>query len=165
MDIICQAKSGMGKTAVFVLSTLHQLEPVDGETHVLVIANTRELADQISREYERFSKYLPEVSVGTFIGGLSIAKDKRSIREKHPHIVVGSPGRILALIKARALDISHVKHFVMDECDTLLGPKDMRAQVQQIFVLTPHQKQVMMFSATLPADVKQVADRFTQNVF
>jgi ATP-dependent RNA helicase UAP56/SUB2 len=163
MDIICQAKSGMGKTAVFVLSTLHQLEPVDGETHVLVIANTRELADQISREYERFSKYLPEVSVGTFIGGLSIAKDKRSIREKHPHIVVGSPGRILALIKARALDISHVKHFVMDECDTLLGPKDMRAQVQQIFVLTPHQKQVMMFSATLPADVKQVADRFTQN--
>lgn len=63
MDIICQAKSGMGKTAVFVLATLQQLQPVDGEVSVLVMCHTRELAFQISKEYERFSKYLPSTKV------------------------------------------------------------------------------------------------------
>lgn len=69
MDIICQAKSGMGKTAVFVLATLHQLQPTDGEVHVLVLCHTRELAFQIQREYERFSKYLPDVKSRVFYGG------------------------------------------------------------------------------------------------
>ena len=69
MDIICQAKSGMGKTAVFVLATLHQLQPVDGEVHVLVLCHTRELAFQIQREYERFSKYLPDIKSRVFYGG------------------------------------------------------------------------------------------------
>lgn len=69
MDIICQAKSGMGKTAVFVLATLHKLQPVDGEVHVIVLCHTRELAYQIQREYERFSKYLPEIRSRVFYGG------------------------------------------------------------------------------------------------
>ncbi len=63
MDILCQAKSGMGKTAVFVLATMQQLEPVDGQVSVLVMCHTRELAFQISKEYERFSKYMPGVKV------------------------------------------------------------------------------------------------------
>lgn len=63
MDIVCQAKSGMGKTAVFVLATLQQLDPVDAEVSVLVMAHTRELSFQISKEYERFSKYYPNVKV------------------------------------------------------------------------------------------------------
>ena len=63
MDILCQAKSGMGKTAVFVLATMQQLEPVDGQVSVLVMCHTRELAFQISKEYERFSKFLPAVKV------------------------------------------------------------------------------------------------------
>merc|ERR1712019_173610 len=70
MDIVCQAKSGMGKTAVFVLATLQQLEPVDGNVSVLIMAHTRELAFQISKEYERFSKYLPSTKVAVFFGGL-----------------------------------------------------------------------------------------------
>jgi ATP-dependent RNA helicase UAP56/SUB2 len=69
MDVICQAKSGMGKTAVFVLATLHLLQPVEGEVHVLVLCHTRELAFQIQREYERFSKYLPDVKSRVFYGG------------------------------------------------------------------------------------------------
>jgi ATP-dependent RNA helicase UAP56/SUB2 len=69
MDVICQAKSGMGKTAVFVLATLHQLTPVEGETHVVVLCHTRELAFQIQREFERFSKYMPEVKSKVFYGG------------------------------------------------------------------------------------------------
>jgi len=66
IDILCQAKSGMGKTAVFVLATLQQLEPVDGVVSVLVMCHTRELAFQISKEYERFSKYMPTVKVSHF---------------------------------------------------------------------------------------------------
>lgn len=69
MDIICQAKSGMGKTAVFVLTTLNQLTPVDGETSVVVLCHTRELAFQIGKEYERFSKYLPGVKTMVLYGG------------------------------------------------------------------------------------------------
>lgn len=63
MDILCQAKSGMGKTAVFVLATLQQLEPTENVVYVLVMCHTRELAFQISKEYERFSKYMPTVKV------------------------------------------------------------------------------------------------------
>jgi len=66
IDILCQAKSGMGKTAVFVLATLQQLEPTEGNVSVLVMCHTRELAFQISKEYERFSKYMPTVKVGVF---------------------------------------------------------------------------------------------------
>ena len=65
MDVLTQAKSGMGKTAVFVLATLQQLEPVDGQVSVLVMCHTRELAFQISKEYERFSKYMPAIKVST----------------------------------------------------------------------------------------------------
>jgi superfamily II DNA/RNA helicase len=67
MDILCQAKSGMGKTAVFVLATLQQLEPTENQVYVLVMCHTRELAFQISKEYERFSKYMPQTKVCLFL--------------------------------------------------------------------------------------------------
>merc|ERR1711970_147036 len=67
MDVLCQAKSGMGKTAVFVLATLQQMEPVDGQVGTIILCHTRELAFQISKEYERFSKYMSAVKVGVFL--------------------------------------------------------------------------------------------------
>jgi len=69
LDVICQAKSGSGKTAVFVLATLHQLTPIPGEVHVVVLSHTRELAFQINAEYARFSRHLPEVKSKVFYGG------------------------------------------------------------------------------------------------
>merc|ERR1712062_192932 len=108
MDILCQAKSGMGKTAVFVLSTLQQLEPVDGQVSVLVMSHTRELAFQVSKEYERFSKYLPSTKVSVFFGGFSIKKDEETLKSNCPHIVVGTPGRILALGRDKRLNLKHV---------------------------------------------------------
>jgi superfamily II DNA/RNA helicase len=72
MDIICQAKSGMGKTAVFVLATLNQLVPVDGEVSVVVLCHVRELAFQIGKEYDRFSKYLTNVKTAVLYGGACI---------------------------------------------------------------------------------------------
>ena len=120
MDIVCQAKSGMGKTAVFVLATLQQLEPVDGQVSVLVMSHTRELAFQVSKEYERFSKYLPNIKVSVFFGGLSVKKDEQTLKTNCPHIVVGTPGRILALGRDKVLNLKHVKHFILDECDKML---------------------------------------------
>lgn len=163
MDVICQAKSGMGKTAVFVLATLQQLEPVDGQVSVLVMCHTRELAFQISKEYERFCKYMPSVKVGVFFGGVGIKKDEDTIKKNCPHIVVGTPGRVLALIRSKTLNLKHVKHFVLDECDKMLEQLDMRADVQEIFKMTPHDKQVMMFSATLSKEIRPVCKKFMQD--
>jgi len=163
MDILCQAKSGMGKTAVFVLATLQQLEFVDGQVSVLVMCHTRELAFQISKEYERFCKFLTGVKVGVFFGGLAISKDETVLKNNCPHIVVGTPGRILALTRTKKLNLKHLKHFVLDECDKMLSELDMRKDVQEIFRATPHEKQVMMFSATLSKDVRPVCKKFMQD--
>ncbi|XP_071444105.1 ATP-dependent RNA helicase WM6 [Hetaerina americana] len=163
MDILCQAKSGMGKTAVFVLATLQQLEIFDNQVHVLVMCHTRELAFQISKEYERFSKYMPTIKVGVFFGGLPIQKDEEVLKNSCPHIVVGTPGRILALVSSKKLVLKHLKHFILDECDKMLELLDMRRDVQEIFRNTPHGKQVMMFSATLSKDVRPVCKKFMQD--
>ncbi|XP_021106074.1 ATP-dependent RNA helicase DDX39A isoform X3 [Heterocephalus glaber] len=190
MDVLCQAKSGMGKTAVFVLATLQQIEPVNGQVSVLVMCHTRELAFQISKEYERFSKYMPNVKVSpgplgaalalaqqhlpslaraaafevsVFFGGLSIKKDEDVLKRNCPHVVVGTPGRILALVRNRSLNLKNVKHFVLDECDKMLEQLDMRRDVQEIFRLTPHEKQCMMFSATLSKEIRPVCRKFMQD--
>jgi ATP-dependent RNA helicase UAP56/SUB2 len=163
MDILCQAKSGMGKTAVFVLATLQQIEPVDGQVSVLVMCHTRELAFQISKEYERFSKFLSNIKVGVFFGGMPIAKDEQVLKSNCPHVVVGTPGRILALVKSKKLPLKTLKHFVLDECDKMLEQLDMRRDVQEIFRATPHEKQVMMFSATLSKDIRPVCKKFMQD--
>ncbi|XP_023616076.1 ATP-dependent RNA helicase DDX39A-like [Myotis lucifugus] len=132
MDVLCQAKSGMGKTAVFVLATLQQIEPVNGQ-------------------------------VSVFFGGLSIKKDEEVLKKNCPHVVVGTPGRILALVRNRSLNLRNVKHFVLDECDKMLEQLDMRRDVQEIFRLTPHEKQCMMFSATLSKEIRPVCRKFMQD--
>ncbi|KAK7209649.1 hypothetical protein V2G26_016827 [Clonostachys chloroleuca] len=143
-DIICQAKSGLGKTAVFVLATLQQIEPVNGEASVVVMCHTRELAYQIRDEYNRFSKYMPDIKTGVFYGGTPINKDIETIKNKDtcPHIIVGTPGRLKAL---------------------MLEQPDMRTDVQDVFRATPQQKQVMMFSATLSDSIKPICRKFMQN--
>lgn len=163
MDILCQAKSGMGKTAVFVLATLQQLEPSENHVYVLVMCHTRELAFQISKEYERFSKYMAGVKVSVFFGGMPIQKDEEVLKTACPHIVVGTPGRILALVNNKKLNLKHLKHFILDECDKMLESLDMRRDVQEIFRNTPHGKQVMMFSATLSKEIRPVCKKFMQD--
>ncbi|AQK92631.1 Spliceosome RNA helicase BAT1 isoform 1 [Zea mays] len=164
MDVICQAKSGMGKTAVFVLSSLQQIDPVAGQVAALVLCHTRELAYQICHEFERFSKYLTEVKVAVFYGGVHIRKHKDLLKNECPHIVVGTPGRILALARDKDLSLKNVRHFILDECDKMLESLDMRRDVQEIFKMTPHDKQVMMFSATLSKEIRPVCKKFMQDV-
>lgn len=121
-DVLCQAKSGMGKTAVFVLASLQQIEPVDGEVSIIIMCHTRELAYQIRNEFTRFSKYMTNVRTSVFYGGTPISTDTEILasKEKCPHIVVGTPGRLMALVRDKKLNASKVKHFVLDECDKML---------------------------------------------
>ncbi|GKU87251.1 hypothetical protein SLEP1_g1686 [Rubroshorea leprosula] len=164
MDVICQAKSGMGKTAVFVLSTLQQIEPSPGQVVALVLCHTRELAYQICHEFERFSTYLPDIKVAVFYGGVNAKIHKDLLKNECPHIVVGTPGRILALARDDDLSLKNVRHFILDECDKMLESLDMRRDVQEIFKRTPHDKQVMMFSATLSKEIRPVCKKFMQDV-
>merc|ERR1712150_191058 len=162
-DIICQAKSGMGKTCVFVLAVLQQLEPKDGEIDTLVVCHTRELAYQICQEFLRFSKYLKTVKVKVFFGGIAVRQHRKLLEEETPHVVIGTPGRLLQLVKEKKLKLDKLKRFVLDECDQMLETLDMRRDVQQIFKATPHEKQVMMFSVTMAKEIRPVARKFTQN--
>ena len=163
-DLICQAKSGSGKTAVFVLATLQQLEIVPGmpaSVDTLVLCHTRELAFQICKEYLRFAKFMPEVKTCLLLGGVP-EKEQRDLL-KSAHIVVGTPGRVEQMVRENHLKLDKLKRFVLDECDSLLDKPEMRAVVQSIFAKTPHTKQVMMFTATLPVEIRAVCRKFTQN--
>jgi len=161
-DILCQAKSGMGKTAVFVLSTLHLIEKEKGIVAV-VITHTRELAYQILEEFNRFTKYLPHIKAKVVYGGVPLAQDKKEIGTEPPQILIGTPGRILHLATDNVINLGSIKYFILDECDQMLEELSMRNDVQKIFKFTPHVKQVMMFSATLSDDVRAVCKRFMHN--
>ncbi|KAF9597038.1 hypothetical protein IFM89_015193 [Coptis chinensis] len=155
MDVICQAKSGMGKTAVFVLSMLRQIEPSAGQVAALVLCHKSELAYHICHEFERFSTYLPDLKVTIFYGGVHIKNHKDLLKNECPHVVVGTPG-ILALAREKDLPLKNVRHFILDECDKMLESLDMQKDVQENFKMTPHDKQVMMFSTTLSKEIRPI---------
>jgi len=85
------------------------------------------------------------------------------LKNEQPHIVIGTPGRVLQLADEKSLDLKHVKYFILDECDKMLESLEMRNDVQKIFRLTPHDKQVMMFSATLSDQIRPVCKKFMHN--
>jgi ATP-dependent RNA helicase UAP56/SUB2 len=147
------------------------------------MCHTRELAYQIKNEYARFSKYLPDVKTAVFYGGTPIQKDIELLSNKDtfPNIIVGTPGRLNALVRDKKLSLRNVKAFVLDECDKMLDQigrslwlsmfagntysffLDMRRDVQEIFRATPADKQVMMFSATLSQEVRPICKKFMRN--
>ncbi|ELK27668.1 ATP-dependent RNA helicase DDX39A [Myotis davidii] len=99
---------------------------------------------------------------GQFPLRLTHKKDEEVLKKSCPHVVVGTPGRLLALVRNRSLNLRNVKHFVLDECDQMLEQLDMRWDVQEIFRLTPRGKQCMMFSATLSKEIRPVCRKFMQ---
>jgi len=119
--LICQAKSGMGKTAVFCLSILHLLEKAPEPVSCLVLCHTKELAFQITKEFERLGKYLPALKSDVFIGGEPVTNDIAKLKKSPPAIVVGTPGRISDLIHRKQLDLNKLRFFILDECDKMLG--------------------------------------------
>mmetsp|Transcript_67656 Transcript_67656/g.209190 ORF Transcript_67656/g.209190 Transcript_67656/m.209190 type:complete len:427 (-) Transcript_67656:148-1428(-) len=162
-DVLCQAKSGMGKTAVFVLACLQQLDASEKAVRTLVVCHTRELAYQIKHEFDRFAKYFQDVKTGVVYGGIPIARDREMLRDSCPHVLIGTPGRVLGLLRDKDLKLDKLTQFVLDECDKCLDKLDMRKDVQQIFVETPKKKQVMMFSATMSPDTRSLCKKFMQD--
>lgn len=162
-DVLCQAKSGMGKTAVFVLACLQQVDSSEKAVRTLVICHTRELAYQIKHEFERFAKYFPEIKTAVVYGGTPMQNDKDLLKDSCPHILIGTPGRVLALLREKDLKLDKIQQFVLDECDKCLDKVDMRKDVQQIFMETPKKKQVMMFSATMSAETRALCKKFMQD--
>jgi len=159
-DVICQAKSGMGKTAVFVLSVLQQIDNSPAPFSAIVLCHARELAYQICHEFDRFKKYLPGIKTAVLYGGIPVQTHRDLLKEEQPHIIIGTPGRVLQLAKEKVLNTTKVKFFVLDECDKMLESLDMRKDVQDIFKTTPHDKQVMMFSATLSDEIRPICKKF-----
>merc|ERR1712224_215801 len=162
-DILCQAKSGMGKTAVFVLACLQQLDASEKAIKVLVLCHTRELAYQIKHEFDRFAKFFADVKCNVVYGGTPIAKDKEMLKDNCPHILIGTPGRVIALTRDKDLKLEKLTQFELDECDKCVDKLDMRKDIQQIFIATPKKKQVMMFSATMSKETRELCKKFMQD--
>jgi len=103
--------------------------------------------------------------VNVMYGGEPVKEHIKILEKKPPTILVGTPGRVLALARAGHLDMKNLKHFVLDECDKMLEALDMRQDVQSIFKLTPHSKQVQMFSATMSGGMRGICKKFMKTPF
>merc|ERR1712113_33732 len=128
----------------------------------LVICHTRELAYQIKHEFDRFAKYFPDAKTMVVYGGTPIDKDRETLKDNCPHVLIGTPGRVLGLTREKDLKLDKLSQFVLDECDKCLDKLDMRKDIQQIFIETPKKKQVMMFSATMTTDTRALCKKFMQ---
>lgn len=153
VDILCQAKSGTGKTVVFVLSALQRITGGGGHVQVLVIAHTKEMVAQIADEFRRFMAYT-EMRVEMLFGGTDVQGDVERLRTPCD-IVVGTPGRVYDMVERGALDVSGLRILVIDEIDSILSSRACRWTVQCIIYHTPVDKQTMLYTATLSEEAKR----------
>ena len=157
-DLKAFAQTGTGKTAAFSLPILEKLDTESKTTQAIILSPTRELAIQIGKNIEEFSKYMKRVNVVTVYGGANIDEQIRGLK-KGAQIVVGTPGRTVDLIKRKQLKLKGIKWVVLDEADEMLnmGFKD---DLDQILEVTPREKQTLLFSATFPREVDAIAKNY-----
>ncbi len=160
-DLKAFAQTGTGKTAAFSLPIIELADETSTATQAIILSPTRELAVQIGRNIEDFSKYLPNLKVVTVYGGSNIDQQIRQLK-RGAQIVVGTPGRTVDLIKRRALKLNTVKWLVLDEADEMLnmGFKD---ELDKVLEATPETKQTLLFSATFPREVESIARNYMSN--
>jgi len=156
-DTIAQAQSGTGKTATFAISILQSVDKERRDCQALVLAPTRELAQQIKKVLVSLGDYLG-LTVHSCVGGTAVRDDIRTLQQG-VHIVVGTPGRVYDMINRRVLRMEDVKMFVLDEADEMLS-RGFKDQIYDVFKFLPEKVQVCLFSATMPADVLDVTERF-----
>ncbi len=154
-DVVAEAKTGSGKTAAFALGLLSTLDASAITLQGLVLCPTRELADQVSREIRRLARFIPNVKVLTLCGGVPLRPHLASLAHE-PHIVVGTPGRILELIQKEALPLSNVRVLVLDEADRMLD-MGFADDLKSIIAATPLKRQTLLFSATIPASIREIS--------
>ncbi len=157
-DLIALAQTGTGKTAAFSLPVLSQIDTGSQHIQAIVLAPTRELCVQIGNDIKAYSKYLKKLKTVLVYGGASAEKQIAELK-KSCHIVAGTPGRVLDLIKRKKLDLSHVKYLVLDEADEMLdmGFKD---ELDGILENMPESRQSLLFSATMPPAVANIARKY-----
>ena len=160
-DVRAQAKTGSGKTACFGIGLLHQLEVQTYQAQALVLCPTRELADQVSKEIRRLARPIPNTKILTLCGGTPIAPQLASL-DHQPHIVVGTPGRILKHLQKGTLKLHSLKILVLDEADRMLD-MGFHDDIIRIIDKTPGKRQTLLFSATYPDEIKDISNAIQNN--
>eukprot|EP01104_Vermistella_antarctica_P018831 TRINITY_DN7135_c0_g1_i1.p1 TRINITY_DN7135_c0_g1~~TRINITY_DN7135_c0_g1_i1.p1 ORF type:complete len:413 (+),score=133.99 TRINITY_DN7135_c0_g1_i1:33-1241(+) len=157
LDLIAQAQSGTGKTATFTIGTLQQIDFAQNECQALMLAPTRELAQQIQKVVLALGDRL-SVKCHSCIGGTRVRDDITKL-QSGVHIVVGTPGRVYDMLCRRVLNPERIKVFVLDEADEMLS-RGFKDQIYDIFTALPSSVQVGLFSATMPVDALEITRRF-----
>ncbi|RLD51830.1 MAG: ATP-dependent helicase, partial [Bacteroidetes bacterium] len=160
-DLVAFAQTGTGKTAAFGLPLIMQTDIKSSKTQSLILCPTRELCIQITRDMEGYSKYVKGFRVVPVYGGASIEKQIGDLK-KGAHAVVGTPGRVLDLLNRKRLSFTNIEHLVLDEADEMLsmGFKD---DLDDILKDSPEDKQILLFSATMPKEIERIANKFMTN--
>ncbi|HUP65113.1 MAG TPA: DEAD/DEAH box helicase [Thermoanaerobaculia bacterium] len=156
-DVIGQAQTGTGKTAAFALPMLERLDPANAGTQALVLTPTRELAMQVAEAIHSYGKKLRHISVLPVYGGAPIVNQLKRL-ERGVQIVVGTPGRLIDHLERKSLNLSAVRMIVLDEADEMLR-MGFIDDVEQILGSAPESRQTALFSATMPAGVRRIAER------
>ncbi|KAK1447016.1 ATP-dependent RNA helicase eIF4A [Colletotrichum lupini] len=149
-DVIAQAQSGTGKTATFSISVLQKIDTNVKACQALILAPTRELAQQIQKVVVAIGDFM-NIECHACIGGTSVRDDMKALQDG-PQVVVGTPGRVHDMIQRRFLKTDSMKMFVLDEADEMLS-RGFTEQIYDIFQLLPQSTQVVLLSATMPQDV------------
>jgi translation initiation factor 4A len=159
-DTIAQAQSGTGKTATFSISVLQSVQLKKKDTQALILAPTRELAQQIQKVVRALGDFM-EVGSHACVGGTLVRDDIR-ILKNGVQVVVGTPGRVLDMINRGALGTSEIKMFVLDEADEMLS-RGFKEQIYDVFQTMPDNVQVCLFSATMPEEILDISKKFMRN--
>lgn len=159
-DVIIRSETGSGKTFAFVLPILQKIDRENKNIQALVLCPTRELAMQVADETKKIAEPM-KIDVCAVFGGSNIDRQIKTIK-KNPHIVIGTTGRVMDLIKRKALKIESAKFLVLDEADEMLD-MGFRPDIEMIMGHTQKHKQTLLFSATMPNEIKELATKYQQN--
>ena len=156
-DVIGKGKTGSGKTAAFGLGVINQLNVERFRVQALVLCPTRELADQVAKEMRRLARAIHNIKILTLCGGMPFGPQINSL-EHGAHIIVGTPGRVLEHLNKERLKLNHLTMLVLDEADRMLD-MGFQASLDEIMEFAPSKRQTLLFSATYPNEIDQIAKR------
>jgi ATP-dependent RNA helicase DeaD len=156
-DVLGQAQTGTGKTAAFALPILSRIEMRAGKPQALVLAPTRELAIQVAEAFQRYAAHMPGFQVLPIYGGQSYGPQLHALR-RGVHVVVGTPGRVIDHLERGTLDLSELRFIVLDEADEMLR-MGFIDDVEKVLQATPPERQVALFSATMPPPIRKIAQQ------
>ena len=160
-DMIGQAQTGTGKTAAFALPALAKLDAAASKPQVLVLAPTRELAIQVAEAFQKYATHIPGFHVLPIYGGQSYMPQLSALK-RGVHVVVGTPGRVIDHLERGSLDLSQLRMLVLDEADEMLR-MGFIDDVEAVLKKTPETRQVALFSATMPAQIKRIAQTYLKD--